>query len=94
MKTEMLMPSTEGAIWARIVDPEAGNLERAAAQTLLLLDFNPPDRRRIEELAEKASVARLTPREREDAETYNCVAHLFALLQSKARRSLRARKGH
>lgn len=92
MKTETLMPSTEGAIWARIVDPETGVLTREAAQTLLQLDFNPADRRRMDELAEKASAGQLSSRERKDANTYNRVAHLLALLQSKARQSLRARK--
>jgi hypothetical protein len=94
MKTETLMPSTEGAIWARIVDPETGDLTREAAQTLLQLDFNPADRRRMDELAEKANSGALSSRERKDAETYNRVAHLLALLQSKARQSLHARKRH
>src|SRR5437868_7808587 len=35
MKAETLTSTTEGAIWARIVDPETGDLTRAAAQTLL-----------------------------------------------------------
>ena len=64
MKTETLLPSTEGAIWARIVDPESGDLTREAAQTLLQFDFNPADRRRMEELAQKASAGALTPAER------------------------------
>jgi hypothetical protein len=92
MKTETLLPSTEGAIWERIVDPESGDLTREAAQALLQFDFNPADRRRMEELAQKASAGALTPTERRDAETYNRVAHLLALFQSKARQSLRARK--
>jgi len=88
------MASTEAAIWARIVDSESGDLTREAAQTFLQFDFNPADRRRMDELAEKAGAGALTPRERRDAETYNRVAHLLALLQSKARQSLRARKKH
>ena len=92
MKADTLMPSTEGAIWARIVDPDSGDLTREAAQTLLRLDFSSADRRRMEELAEKASAGALTPRERKDALSYNRVAHLLALLQSKARQSLRAGK--
>jgi hypothetical protein len=94
MKAETLRPSTEGAIWARIVDPETGDLTREAAQTFLQLDFSPADRRRMDDLAEKASTGALSPRERADAESYNRVAHLLALLQSKARQSLRARKRH
>ena len=92
MKTEIHLPSTEGAIWARIVDPETGDLTREAAQTFLQFDFNSADRRRMEDLAQKASAGALTPAERRDAETYNRVAHLLALLQSKAHQSLRARK--
>ena len=53
------------------------------------LDFNPADRRRMEELAEKVSAGALTTAERRDAETYNLVAHLLALIQSKARQWLR-----
>jgi hypothetical protein len=94
MVTEALTPSTEGAIWSRIVDPETGDLTREAARSLLRFDFNPADRRRMEELAEKASAGALTPAERKNAETYNRVAHLLALLQSKARQSLRSKKRH
>jgi hypothetical protein len=90
MKTALLAPSTEGAIWARIVQPETGGLSREAAQTILDLDFSPTDRRRMDELAEKAGAGSLTARERKDAETYNRVAHLLALFQSKARQSLHA----
>lgn len=84
--------STEAAIWTRIIDPQTGNLRHEAAQTLLDLDFNAADRRRMEELAEKAGAGTLSARERKDAESYNRVAHLLALLQSKARQSLRAGK--
>lgn len=92
MKTPLLTPSSEGAIWTRIVNPRNGDLTPEGAKTLLELDFNPADRKRMEELAEKAREGTLTPRERKDAETYNRVAHLLALFQSKARQSLRARK--
>jgi hypothetical protein len=92
MKTKTLMPSTEGAIWGRIGDPEAGDLTRASARSLLDLDFKPADRGRMDELAEKASAGTMTAQERSEAETYNRVAHLLALLQSKARQSLRSRK--
>jgi hypothetical protein len=56
------------------------------------LDFSPADRLRMDELAENAAAGRLSQDERRIAETYNRVAHLLALLQSKARQSLRARK--
>jgi hypothetical protein len=78
------MQSTEGAIWARIVDPDTGDLTREAARTLLHFDSKPADHSRMVELAEKASAGALTSSERRDAETYIRVAHLLALLQSKA----------
>ena len=92
MKTKTLNPFTEGAIWGRIVDPKAGDLTRASARSLLELDFKPADRRRMDELADKASAGTLTPEERREAETYNRVAHLLALLQSKARQTLQPGK--
>jgi hypothetical protein len=93
MKAGILTPTTESAIWARIVDPETGDLSRATAQALLQLDFPSDDRLRMDELAAKASAGTLTRGERRNAETYNRVAHLLALLQSKARQTLRAKKG-
>lgn len=92
METKTLIPSTEGAIWGRIIDPQAGNLSQASAQSLLELDFEPADRRRMDELADKARAGTLTAKERREAEVFNRVAHLLALLQSKARQSLRPRK--
>jgi hypothetical protein len=89
MKAATMSPTSEGAIWGRIVDPDTGDLTRAAAQTLLGFDFQPGDRERMEELAQKAGAGTLTPRERKEAEMFNRVAHLLALLQSKARQSLR-----
>jgi len=92
MKTATLPSASEADIWARIIDPETGNLRRAAAETIIDLDFSISDRERMCDLAEKASAGTLTARERKDAQNYNRVAHVLALLQSKARQSLRARK--
>jgi hypothetical protein len=92
MKIKTTLPATEGAIWGRIVDPQAGDLTQASARTFLDLDFKVADRRRMDQLAEKASAGTLTAQERREAENYNRVAHLLALLQSKARQSLRPRK--
>ncbi len=88
MKTTTLLTASESAIWSRIVEPQTGRLTRATARALLGLDFQPADRERMKELAEKASVGSLTAKERREAETYNRIAHLLALLQSKARQSL------
>ena len=95
MRNTTLPLNTDATIWARIVDAEGGDLTRPAAETLLELDFRPADRKRMNKLAEKTSAGKLTAREREEAESFNRVAHVLALLQSKARRSLaRNRKIH
>ncbi len=90
----MQLPSTESSIWNGILQPESGDLPHPAAKAFLRLDFSPTDLERMDELAEKARTGTLTCQERQDAETYNRVAHLLALMQSKARRSLQKRKSH
>ena len=90
MKIKTLRSPTEGAIWERIVEPEEGDLAPEAARLFLRLDFHARDRERMDELAAKARAGSLTQEEKHVADTYNRVAHLLALLQSKARRSLRA----
>ena len=92
MKTATLLPSAEADIWARIIDPGTGDLRCAAATTIVDLDFSSADRERMDQLAEKANAGTLTARDRKDALTYNRVAHVLALLQSKARQSLQTKK--
>jgi hypothetical protein len=92
MKAAIRSRSTEGAIWERIMDPTNGDLGREAAKALLRVDFTPADRRRMDELAEKAQTGSLSGQELSEAENYNRVAHLLALLQSKARQSLKVGK--
>ena len=88
----MQLPSTESSIWNGILQPESGDLPQGAAKAFLRLEFSSTDRERMDQLAEKARTGTLTKQERQDAETYNRVAHLLALMQSKARRSLKKRK--
>ena len=52
--------TTEAEIFSRIFEPEKPNLSAAAARSLLQLDFRPEDRRRMDELAEKARHGTLT----------------------------------
>jgi hypothetical protein len=89
MKPLGLTPATEATIWSRVVDPRTGGFTPQAARALLKLDFSAADRARMEELVDKAHAGTLTPAERREAESYDRVAHLLALLHSKARRSLR-----
>jgi hypothetical protein len=56
-----------------------------ALRSILQLDFQPADKRRMESLAMKSSDGVLTRAERDEIEAYNHIGHLLALLQSKAR---------
>ena len=85
--------TSEMAIFRRIVDPEQPFLSAEAAQVLLRLDFNPDDRIRMNQLAAKNRVGKLTSTEEQELNNYIRVGQMLGILQSKARRSLRiARK--
>ena len=81
--------NTGAAILNRLIDPEADDLSPDAARSLLQLDFPEADHTRMSELSSKAQAATLTDGEREELQEYLRVADLLAVLQSKARRSLR-----
>ena len=76
------------AILNRLIEPEVENLPPEVARYLLSLDFCRGDRDRIQELAAKAREGTLTPAEQHEAESYERIGHLLALLRSKARKSL------
>ncbi len=76
------------AILNRVMQPDAATLTPDAARVLLSLKFEKTDERRMEKLAAKARQGALTERERAEAEQYNLVSHMLALLQAKARGAL------
>lgn len=82
------------AILNRVVQPDAATLTADAAGVLLSLKFEKADERRMAKLAAKAQQGTLTVQEQSEAEQYNLVSHMLALLQAKARHALtRSRKG-
>lgn len=89
METTLSPEETASAIWSRIVKPERGDLTPEAARAILKLDFDPEDHRRADELSEKARRGTLTPKERAEIEEFIRVGHELAILQSKARLSLK-----
>lgn len=89
MSIESMHSAVEAAILGRVIDPETPSLVPDAARSILALDFQPEDQDRMRFLAAKASEGNLTPGEREEMESYNYVGHFLALLQSKARLSLK-----
>jgi hypothetical protein len=85
------MPAPSDAeILGRLVDPSAGTLNPSAAQGLLALRFRERDVERMNELAAMARDGKLSSDLRQEAESYNRIGHLLALLHSKARASLKS----
>ena len=83
---------SEADIFGRLIDAGRGDLPRDLARYLLTLDFAPDDKARMHDLAVRNQGGALSAAEREVLRNYVNVGHLLALLQSKARRSLKRRK--
>jgi hypothetical protein len=84
--------TSEIAIFGRLIKADKSDLSRELARYILSLGFGDGDQNRMSELAERNQDGRLSSEEKEELENYVKVGHLLALLHSKARRSLRARK--
>ena len=82
---------TEGAIWARLLEPDKPNLTPAAARCFLDLHFSEADTERMRHLAANARAGNLTAAEREEIDVYGRVGSLLSILKSKARKSLKLR---
>jgi uncharacterized protein YnzC (UPF0291/DUF896 family) len=79
----------EAAILGRLIRPENDDLTPDAARSILGLDFDEQDRKRMHELALKAQAGALTEAEEAELASYRGVGRLLDLLRSKARRSLK-----
>jgi hypothetical protein len=77
------------AILSRLIEPENDDLSPDAARSILRLDFPKKDHARVRKLSAKASAGKLSDDERQKLEEYLRVSDLLALLQSKARLSLK-----
>jgi hypothetical protein len=88
MKIEVLSPTTEAAIWARVIHPD-GDLNPQTARALLQLEFPERDRERAHELALKAQEDALTAEEEVEISNFERVGTLLAILKSKARKVLK-----
>ena len=82
--------TSEMAILRRIVDPEQPFLSTEAAKAILRLDFSTTDRARMNALAAKNREGKLTTSDEQELDNYIRVGQTLGILQSKARRSLRA----
>jgi hypothetical protein len=89
MDSQALADFTEMAILGRLLEPEKPDLPPEVARHILNLQFGPADRDRMNELADKARAGALSPEEESILENYRHVGRLLALMQSKARLSLK-----
>ena len=64
------------------------SLSRAAARSLLELEFTQEDKERMHQLLEKNHEGRLTKPEQQELDTYRRIGRLIDLLCAKARLSL------
>jgi hypothetical protein len=83
-------PTSEAAIWTRIIEPEKNGLTPEAARSLLELTFSEKDKSRMNELAEKNREGLLTGAERRELEDYVKVGDVLSLIHLKARKSLKS----
>ncbi len=85
--------NSEVSILNRILRPDVPTFSREAAHDILTLDFDQGDKDRMRELSAKARAGTLTAKEEAEAGKYELVGHLLNIMQSKARRSLKNRRG-
>jgi hypothetical protein len=85
--------TSEVAILRRVLEPTQPTLTAAAARAFLALDFTQADKDRMRQLAAKAREGTLSPSEQTETNNYERVGHFLSMLHSKARRSLKDRRG-
>jgi hypothetical protein len=82
----------EIAIFARLIKADRGDLSPELARYLLTLGFDEEEQGRMRELAERNQTGELSAEEQRELQNYVKAGHWLALLHSKARRLLKARK--
>ena len=90
MNSEHVAQKTESGILARLIETRQEDLSRDAADYLLSLRFDDRDISRMNELSESARAGTLGAVEAAELDSYVHVSNLLAVMQSKARRSLRS----
>ena len=79
MKTAVLLPTTEAAIWARVTHPN-GELTPAVARAILQLEFSSNDQERMHELSQKAQEGTLTPEEQVEIDNFERVGNMSLIV--------------
>ena len=84
--------NSEIAIFARLIQADNGNLSRQLARYVLTLGFSEDDQARMRDLAARNQDGLLSSDEEAELGNYVKAGHLLALLQAKARKSLKRPK--
>jgi hypothetical protein len=82
-------PNSEAAILARLIQAKE-QMNREVAEYLLSIDFSQEDTDRMNFLAERARAGLLSAEEAAELDSYLHVGNLLTIMQSKARRYLKA----
>jgi len=85
--------TSDVAILSRVLEPARPTWSPQAARDILALDFGPADKERMRQLSAKARAGTLTRHEQVEIDNYERVGHVLNIMQSKARRSLKGRRG-
>ncbi len=85
MRSQVLAPSGEAAIWARLIESQKGELTPEAAKYLLTLRFSDEDQARVQDLADRSQEGTLSEDDMSEFDRYLRVGNLLAVVQSKAR---------
>ncbi len=88
MSTQTLPPSTEVALWLRILHPD-GELTPEVARAVLKLSLPTNDVKRMRELSAKARAGELAPEDEIAMDDYARAGAVLSTLKSKARQLLK-----
>jgi hypothetical protein len=89
MSSQVIVPNTEAAIPARIIQSDEHELTPEADRYLLSMKLPSADEDRVNELSARAREGSLTEAETQELDSYLHIGSLLAVMQSKARRLLK-----
>ncbi len=81
--------TTDAEILAEVIAPDRDDMPQDVARAFLKLGFSEAQKERMRELAEKNNRGTLTEGERAVMESYRRVGNFLAIIQAKARLSLK-----
>ena len=85
MSSQLITPTGEAAIWARLIESQPKELTPETARYLLALQFNENDQARMQELADRSQAGTLSEDDVREFDSYLHIGNLLAVMQSKAR---------